>query len=577
MLYFISVWTLLLIGCCSCGFGLLNILEINIPRSHSPFSRLGDRAIVSTWLGMLAIAITLLATALFIPLSPLIGGVVFSIFLVISLRSRSTRLEIVELYRQISKPQILVYLGVAIALAAFFAQPVRWDDTGLYHYSLVRWFAQFGMVPGLALLFPNFGFTSAWFAFAAPLNPDWAIARTIAVTNGFIFLLAVLQLLISCQRLLRQQARFIDIFVAVYYSCILLLTIGTNLMLIILVSPSTDIPALLLVAIVTWAMLTIETAPGSDRLTPARQLVPLVIAVGAVSIKLTTLPLLLVTGLWFIFRAGFNRNIFQRMGIAAVVSLLLVPFLLSSIVTSGCPIYPSSAFCLNVPWAVGADRSTANATHHWVTWYGKPPAGIAPWLWAFKQWFATTTGNKITVLMSLISAGCAIYALKTRSCQRYLGSIGIFVVGISFFLMTSPLNRFMLPYFLIVPALAVAIYYGSDVATESLMPPLQASNSIVILPQKLPIHLPKLVVILPLIVAAISTVHRVQTDYSLLILPPARDLNVTIERQVNDVTYFFPLGSSPRCWTNELPCAYHPTKVRLRDPDRGIKAGFIRS
>jgi hypothetical protein len=564
MLYFISVWTLLLMGCCGCGLGLLNPLEISILRQDSPFSRLGDRIIIATWLGMLAIAITLLATALFLPLSPAIGGVIFSIFLLISLRSPATRLEILALYQRISRTHILMYLGVAIALAAFFARSVDWDDTGLYHYSLIRWFTKFGTVPGLALLFPNFGFTSAWFALSASLNPDWSIDRTIGVANGFIFLLAVLQLMISGHRLLRRQARLIDAFVAVYYSCVLFLTISANLMPFILVSPSPDIPALLLVAVVAWAILAIETATRSPQFTPARQLIPLVIAVGAVSIKLTTLPLLLVTGLWFIFRAGFNGKIIQRIGIAAVVSLLLVPFLLSSIVTSGCPIYPSSALCLDLPWAVGADRSTANSTHHWITWYGTPPADIHPWLWAFKNWIATA-GNKFIIVMSAISAGCGIYLLKTRSHR--IGSVWLMAisgVGIGFFLLTAPFNRFMLPYLFIVPAFAFATYCRSPLATDSLLP-------------KLPIHLPKITAIVLLAISAIFTTVRVQPNYSLLILPPPIKQFAMVKRQVNDVTYFFPVGGLKRCWTKELPCAYDPVQIRMRNPLKGITAGFIRN
>jgi hypothetical protein len=556
MLYFISVWTLLLLGCCGGGLGLLNLFKIR------PIDRVGDRAIVAVWLGMLTIAIVLLASALVIPLSPQFGGGLLMIFFTISMRS--TRLEMFALSKSISKRQILIYLSAAIAIAALFAQPVKWDDSGLYHYSLIHWFAKFGTVPGLALLFPNFGFTSAWFAFSAPLNPEWLSDRTMATANGFILLLAILQLSIGIDRSIRQRAQLSDWFVTIYYGCVLSLTMGANLMPAILVSPSPDIPALLIVATTVWAIVDVETTASSAQFPQERQIVPLILAVGAISIKLVTLPLLLVTGLWFVFRAGFDSRIGQRIGILAVVSLLLVPFLLSSVTTSGCPLYPSSALCLDLPWTIVNDRATANSTHHWITWYGTPDPGIHPWLWAFQHWIVPG-GNKFITGMSAISIGCAIYLLKTRSHRHgSIVAIAIAGVGIGFFLLTAPFNRFMLPYLFIVPAFALATYCRSHLAIDSIF-------------VRRILSLTKFASIGLLSIAVIFAITRVQPNYSLLLLPPAIAQTATIERQVNDVIYFAPVSRLPRCWTNKLPCAYDLVRVRLRHPDLGIKAGFIRN
>jgi hypothetical protein len=310
------------------------------------------------------------------------------------------------------------------------------------------------------------------------------------------------------------------------------------------------------------------------------------LAVGAVSIKLTALPLLLVTGLWFLFRAGFDRQVIQRIGIAAVVSLWLIPLLLSSIVTSGCPLYPSSTFCLDLPWAIGANKSlvqplgtkVANATHHWISWYGTPPAGVNPWLWAFQLWFQKS-GNKFIVAMMAISAGCSLYLLNTRaSIVNRLGSmwiITITVAGIGFFLLTSPLSRFMMPYLFMVPALALATYDRDRFdATGSLAQPRWRTKIF----DKLPINQTKIVTIVLVSIAAIATVTQVRSNYSLLILPPPLDRIATVKRQVNDVTYFLPVGGENKgCWTIELPCAYTPAQMRLRHPNEGIKAGFIRN
>ena len=61
--------------------------------------------------------------------------------------------------------------------------------------------------------------------------------------------------------------------------------------------------------------------------------------------------------------------------------------------------------------------------------------------------------------------------------------------------------------------------------------------------------------------------------YSLL-LPPQLPSAQVVQKQVNDVTYFYTEGL---CWAAKLPCAFELQEdIKLRDPARGIKAGFVR-
>jgi hypothetical protein len=55
---------------------------------------------------------------------------------------------------------------ILICLAAFFIpgvlKPVN-GDTQIYHVQIIRWFNEYGTVPGIANLFPRFGLGSSWF------------------------------------------------------------------------------------------------------------------------------------------------------------------------------------------------------------------------------------------------------------------------------------------------------------------------------------------------------------------------------------------------------------------------------
>ncbi len=88
MLYFIAVWTGLLIVCLTVGCGLLHWLRA------TALERPGDRAIAATWLGLVVLAISLLAISIGIPLSPLVGIGVTLFWLLLSLWSSSVRAEL---------------------------------------------------------------------------------------------------------------------------------------------------------------------------------------------------------------------------------------------------------------------------------------------------------------------------------------------------------------------------------------------------------------------------------------------------------------------------------------------------
>lgn len=62
-----------------------------------------------------------------------------------------------------------------------------------------------------------------------------------------------------------------------------------------------------------------------------------------------------------------------------------------------------------------------------------------------------------------------------------------------------------------------------------------------------------------------------------LVLPPKLDFVVTRSAQVNDIEYIYPINSKlSLCWGAKLPCTLEPIQknIRLRDPERGLDAGF---
>lgn len=566
MIYFIFAWTLLIIACCSIGTAVLNLLQADC------FDRVGDRLTISVWLGVVVLSISLLATSLVLPLSPSVGGIVILSLILGSIASKKTWNELFALISILSPQIIFAYLISALGVAALTTRQVTWIDTGLYHYGAIKWLAKFGAVPGLALVHSNLGFTSSWFAFAAPWNADIFDSRVSAIANGFVFLIAVLHFLICFSKIFTNKSQISDWFVVIY-SVIILPFVGTNnLMSVILVSPSPDLPILFLTLVVAWAILIIsqhKTLPLQEvkNILDAKT-IPLILSAGAVTIKPTALPLLFISGIFYIFGMEFN---YRRILMGAVLSvLLLLPMFSFGIITSGCPIYPSSFLCVDLPWSLTAKaaKGAAKATHDWTSWYQSPEPEKNSIFWLLWQWFNDARLHQVMAVVIVISILCSIQiALSSNHQNRgQLWLIALAASGITFLMMTAPFFRFALGYLIILPALSMAIYCRKKLGYIL----HQMAHNYFKYFRK------GFLVVTFSLATLISILLFNKATQSQLLLPPQLPQGELLQKQVNGISYVSPKPGS-LCWRAELPCAFEiEDYVKLRQPERGIQAGFVR-
>src|SRR5262249_829196 len=108
---------------------------------------------------------------------------------------------------------ILSFITLLIAVSYVTTQVVTWYYTGGYHFGIIKWLSRHGAVPGLALLYYGFGYTSSWFALAASFN-DWILdGRLSVLSGGFAFLMLVLHLWLCLTRIFADRAKGEDWFV----------------------------------------------------------------------------------------------------------------------------------------------------------------------------------------------------------------------------------------------------------------------------------------------------------------------------------------------------------------------------
>ncbi len=578
MLYLIGVWLGLLVVSAAIGTAVLNRLG-----DVSPL-RSGDRLILSLWLGTMTIAVSLMATSLVAPLTPGVGAIVLAVLLGLSLARSADRDSLRALQPSLSRDQLGLGLAAVASVAAIMSRRVSWHDAGYYHASAIQWFAQYGSVHGIALLFQNLGFTSSWFALVAPLSGP-GVAQTSVVGNGWAAVLLLLHWLIVSQRLWRRRSHLSDGFLWLFGSGALGLSLVMSPFSQVMLSPSPDFPVLVLVGTIAWALLLLAklSLPERSRLT----YLPLILALGAVTIKLTAIPTAIVAGLfalWYHWRSW--RSVLAIVGLSG---LILGPNIASSLITSGCPLYPASVLCLDVSWAptAAAAQQIAAGTHDWVSWYGQPPAGMNAWLWALSQLLKGSRDRLLFVVMGLgglAGLGVLWQMRRSFSWRRLPGELWVMllsVTGIGFLLMTSIFSRFLMPYILVLLGLVGA--WGADRWRR------RWSGRAAARPYGMPVR--SLYFGMTAIAIALMSVNLIQYQGRNALLPPPLPQSAIVQKTTNAITYFAPKSGdlplydgSPytaeqvdRCWAAPLPCAYMiGPDVQLRDPVRGVAAGFER-
>ncbi len=565
MLYFFAVWILLLVVCSIVGTGMLSLLRV------APFERRGDRWILSEWVGIIILSIALLAVSIVLPLNSLIGAVVVLTLCALSLALAQTRSEVIAFIEALSRQKIICGLALALVIATITTQEVTWWDSGLYHYSSIQWLNQFGTVKGLSLLYGNLGFTSAWFALAAPFNPAILEARVSAVGTGFAFLLIALHFCGCVHHLVKGKGDISHWFFAAFSCLLLSATLLLPVARTILISPSPDLPVTLLVGTTAWAMLLTSSSPQPPSTGLNRAIVPLILATGAVSLKLIGLPIFLIASLFFLVNC--RLQIWQLLTAAGIVTVLLLPFLVVNVLTSACLLYPSTVVCFDLPWKNNAEmlQQIAQETHNWATWYPAAPPGIHPWLWSVWLWLQEGNSRRIMALFIGLSAIVSVYVVKIARQQRHyalLWPVAISAIGIPFFMITALVNRFLMAYLLMLPSFAIGLYLRQQLQQDR-------SGFIQSILLRVPKHQPLMFSFAPLFLTALLTVGSLRSDVLRLLMPPRMQQVPVVETQINDISYWLPLNKE-LCWATNIPCAYGITQdITFRDPAQGYRAGFM--
>lgn len=557
MIYFLLIWILLTVNFYLTGITIINFLSLNLT------FRIDQKSSIYIWIGMLTNAVLLLGTSLFIPLSFSVAIGLLLFFVIANIVLKKVHIEAQELLAFLSfRINLIILLIVSILLIVTTVQ-VTWLESAWYHYSSIRWLSEFGSVTGIVLILKNLGIVSSWFALNAPWNSQAINFTGGAVINGLAFLFFLIQSLFCWRYILLRSGKFSDYFFA-GFSILCLISLRFRDVRFLLISPSPDLPIILLIGVVAWLMIITLSMPKTS-------IIPLLLSAGAVTIKLSALPLLLITIGFYVWQV---KGKFKQLVCGGLLVLfLLLPMFLVGIKTSGCLFYPQPNTCFDLPWSLPREETkefTRN-TDSLTKWFGAPPENQNKYLWLFTRWLNSKwsgQGNLYLFILAIVSYAGIIFQIikfnKDKLAERFWVSL-LGALGILFIFSKGPLLRFGLGYFILVPALCIGMFIQHQKIISFSF--LSFSG------KKLLLSL-KVLFITLIMVALIDPAIRSRW------LWPEKLIEVELlKKQTNNVTYYVPYKNGS-CWAAPLPCVppiVNLNNIQLSDPSSGIRGGFIRS
>lgn len=581
MVYLLICWLILGSVALTVGLGIREYFNLAIPLATSLtpvkypnsnfFSPFSSSFLLVVLIGLLGLSITLLTVSFILPLSPEVGLGVGLGLIGLSLQHPGTRAEWGHLFEVQGIGRWGILLAIALIIAFFMTRPVVWGDTGLYHYGAIRWLADYGSVVGVALIHDRFGFVSSWFSLAAPFSGSALGSRAMSVTNGFVMWILVLQGWAVLSRLCKAPAQFVDWFRGVSILGLLAITISSTLIQQLFLSPSPDIPIIVL-AIVMSEIFLLGAGSAEPIARDGFAWLGLGIGVSAVTIKLSGLPLLGMGMLYFTYH--YRKRGLRLLQGAGLIGVIGLPYAIFGWLASGCPLYPATVMCLAVPWRLPMQTAAIarDQIQGWASWFPAPPPDTSVWSWMLGQWLQMSITNQIFGGLAIVSVSLGVWLVyevwrsPTPLMQGLLWVGGLGLLGSLFTFLISPLLRFGLGYLGLLPGLIIAwlCFVGIEQHWERRPFPWAHKWTSVI-----GAGITGLVIV--------TTIRAVWSEV-IWVPPPLPTVPIT-QDQVNDVVYRYPTAvGQDICWATPNPCALGPleTNIQLRHPDRGVSGGFVR-
>jgi hypothetical protein len=559
------------------GTALCSVLRINKKSS--------DNITLPIWLGW-AFTLFFFQTLHFV--FPITAYVVVPIFLLGVVLSIPRLIKGLKSASKLPKPRNstrifttifwVLFVGVSAWVASRSMLAPTNYDSALYHFNIIRWINSYPIIPGLGNLHDRLAFNQSFFVSVAALNfyPFFGYGRSIA--NSFLLLVLFMQISTSLGSgfskpsfLTKHPFQYAPDFLMI--PAIAYLAITSNG----LASPSPDLTSTLLqfTVFVEFTHGIAEWMEG-QRNQNFRALFVAILCATAVTVKLSNLAFSAVMiGIVIVYLWKTSLPLLQGL-VRFILPMFVIIFVwvISGLILSGAPIYPSTLGYVPFDWAVPktAMISTANWVYSWARQPNATPNSVlGNWNW-FKPWLTGILNSKsnindmlyplIIFLVFLFFTIVTLFFFKKIIKPRFLEWI-IFlplVLGLIYWFWTAPTPRFANAIFML----------------------LSISSSLILLTSLQRVTRKRIFMLSFILVFALTNVVYISyffihfnaiSNVSLSGWYPTQNYPLTVQTTKSGLSVYVPVNGN-QCGDSPLPCTpYLDDSLRLRD--RGnIVSGF---
>lgn len=384
--------------------------------------------------GMLGLSVIFIAGNLlnfFIPLNEAISLVILTGGLVLFF------LNIKKTGFLTARSQWIIFVLLAVYTGLFLFVKVWLYDTGLYHLQTVKWIKAAPVPFGLANLHHRFGYNSAWYIIGAITEPPRFIVRdAFFIINPLITFLYGTSIFLTIRKILQKKFAFSDGFLLLTFIP-WLWHFGYQT-----ASLSNNTPVFLMVCLIVYLVI-YQLESGSSMVC----LLIILLSLFAITVKLSAGGFAVGGILFALIRMERKKK--TLLTVIAMVSVIVLPWLVRSVMLSGAPLYPSKiGFMPGLKWSVPTaamekDAATIKRFARTGRDRGKSSEG---WKW-LGPWFKKNHSNlKAIAVPGVIGlALLVVFAVLRVGPGRWpllVIPLAVSAGGIVFWFFTAPAVRF---------------------------------------------------------------------------------------------------------------------------------------
>jgi hypothetical protein len=417
------------------------------------------------WCGFVTLIFSLQIANLFAGIGPATTGCLIAIGCCGYLLHRS-RFASFDL-RGLSGWHFLLLFLALIWLSNRALQAPLLDDSGIYHFSSIRWANDLPLPPGIGNLHGHLAFNQSYFLFVAFLNNFPRVGYGHNFANSLLFAAAMVT--VFCKRGAFSNLASVNIEQDRSFCIQILLRLLMPITMFFLAtcnrsnpplisSPSPDAAVFILEIVLTAFLLELLARPDDSEIDRSRQLTVVVcLAFVLITLKLSSVGFVAATLLFILLFATRCRGEFQSVKaipLLILASVLTMTWLIRSVIASGYLIYPLAGTGLPVDWKVPEHLVRDERLAIWA-WARLPVYQswriIDSWDW-IPQWMLRMAGRPdvvapfglmfSSVLCWLILSARTFHRIDS-SVRSLGGLLGVGLVSLVFWFWNAPDPRFL--------------------------------------------------------------------------------------------------------------------------------------